>query len=186
MRELSYYTPANDTPSGYVWATGAKPGSAGHRVRYRFRNDGHCRVPSVSPLDEITCFTSRRSLPIPTGVDESDPSTFAIKKSSHMAPCSKSSSRRTPATLSDVGMVPTSTSRTHWPCMVLATIHRHMDRMGFTVSPTFDYGRSRFTVCKHYLALDVPGRPSSNSPFRTASTRRCLKTNGALKHKISL
>ena len=80
MRELSYYTPAKGTPGGYLWATGASPGSAGHRVRYRFRNDGHCRTPSVSPLDEIICFTSKRFLPIPKGVDESDPSTFSIKQ----------------------------------------------------------------------------------------------------------
>ena len=78
MRDLSYYSPAHDAPGGYAWATGAKPGSAGFRVRQRFRNDGHCRSPTVPPLEEITCFTKKRSLPTPTAVDESDASAFAI------------------------------------------------------------------------------------------------------------
>ena len=104
----------------------------------------------------------------------------------HMAPCSKLSSRNTLATLSDVGMEPTFTARIPCPGMVFATTHQHMDLTEYTASLTADYGRSRFIVSTHYLALDVPGRLSSNSPFRTISTRRSLKINGALKHETSL
>ena len=186
MRELSYYTPAYDTPGGYVWATGAKPGSAGHRVRQRFRNDGHCRFPSVPPLDEITCFTSRRSLPTPTGVDESDPSTFAITSAFPHGSLFKIEfeihPRHSERCWHGTNLYFAHSLSMHGPCN---STPAHGPK-GFTVSLTFDYGRSRFTVCTHYLALDVPGRPSSNSPFRTVSTRRSLKINGAPKHETSL
>ena len=80
MRVLSYFKPPDGTSGGYLWATGANSGSAGHRVRCRFRTDGNCRTPSVSALDEIICFTNKRSLPIPKAIDESDSSTFSIKQ----------------------------------------------------------------------------------------------------------
>ena len=104
----------------------------------------------------------------------------------HMAPCSKLRSRNTLAILSDAGMEPTFTARTPCSGMDLATIHQLADLLEYIVSLTADSRRSRFTVSTPYLALDVLGQFSLNLPFRTISTRRSPKINGALKHETSL
>ena len=80
MRLVSYFKPPDGTEGGYLWATSTNSGSAGRRVRCRFRTGGHCRTPLLSALDEIMSFTNKRSLPIPQAIDESDFSTFSIKK----------------------------------------------------------------------------------------------------------
>ena len=78
MQRGSYCKPP-DGP-GYSWATGTRPGSAGRRVRSRFEEDGNCHTPSMSALEEATCFTSKRSLPIPEAINETDLSSFTIRK----------------------------------------------------------------------------------------------------------
>ena len=79
MRDPVYFIPEHGTQGGYRWALGERPGSAGVRVRQRFRDDGHSRPPTVFPsLEEISCFTQKRSMPPPTEVDVSDFSLFAI------------------------------------------------------------------------------------------------------------
>ena len=78
MRRVSYCK-IPDGP-GYAWATGVSPGSAGRRVRSKFEEDGNCRTPSMTALEEATCFTSKRSLPIPVAIDDNDLSSFTIRK----------------------------------------------------------------------------------------------------------
>ena len=80
MRMPSYFKPSDGTLGGYGWATSVRQGSAGRRVKYRFEDDGNCRTPSMTALDEITAFTNKRSLPTPEAINESDLSNFTIRK----------------------------------------------------------------------------------------------------------
>ena len=73
MRDPDYFRPEYGAQGGYRWALGLSSGSAGARVRQRFKSDGQWRPRTVSPsLEEITCFTEKRSLPPPVEVDVAD------------------------------------------------------------------------------------------------------------------
>ena len=73
MRDPDYFRPEYGAQGGYRWALGLSSGSAGARVRQRFKSDGKWRPRTVSPsLKEITCFTEKRSLPPPVEVDVAD------------------------------------------------------------------------------------------------------------------
>ena len=78
MRKTSYFTPPG---LGYQWATGNGPRSAGRRVRARFEHDGNSRTPVLSALEEVQCYTDKRSMPTPVAHDESDMSAFIIRRS---------------------------------------------------------------------------------------------------------
>ena len=73
MRDPRFFNPEHGVQGGYRWALGTRPGSAGARVRQRFRDDGQWRqLPSSSALSEIIAFTEKRSLPPPVEVDAAD------------------------------------------------------------------------------------------------------------------
>ena len=79
MRKTSYFTPPGGL--GYQWATGIGPRSAGRRVRARFEHDGNSRTPVLSALEEVQCYTDKRSMPTPVAHRDSDISAFNIRKS---------------------------------------------------------------------------------------------------------
>ena len=66
---------------GYQWATGTGSRSAGRRVKARFEYDGNSRKPSLSALEEVKCYTNKRSMPAPVAHCDSDMSAFNIRKS---------------------------------------------------------------------------------------------------------
>ena len=77
-RKGSYYK-LPDGP-GYAWATGISPGSVGRRVKAKFAEDGNCRKPFMTALEEAISFTSKRSLPVPVAISDSDLSASVISK----------------------------------------------------------------------------------------------------------
>ena len=79
MRKTSYFSPAGGP--GYQWATGVGPRSAGHRVRSRFENDGNASTPGLPALEEITCYTEKRSMPHPVAYCDEDLSAFNLRRS---------------------------------------------------------------------------------------------------------
>ena len=79
MRKTSYFTPAGGR--GYQWAIGIAPRSAGHRVQTRFETDGNALTPGLPALEEITCYTDKRSMPPPVAYCDADLSAFNLRKS---------------------------------------------------------------------------------------------------------
>ena len=79
MRKVSYFTPAGGR--GYQWAIGIAPRSAGHRVQTRFETDGNALTPGLPALEEITCYTDKRSMPPPVAYCDADLSAFNLRRS---------------------------------------------------------------------------------------------------------
>ena len=73
MRDPAFFNPVQGVQGGYRWALGTSRGSAGSKVRQRFRDDSQwCQPASISALEEITAFTEKRFLPQPEEVNLDD------------------------------------------------------------------------------------------------------------------
>ena len=161
------------------------------RVSGSGRDSGTTVIVAPRPfllLRRSLALLKKRSLPSLTAVDESNASAFAIMSAFPYGSLFKIEIAKHPRYSERCwhGTNLYFTARTPCSGMDLATTYQHTDLLEHIASLTSDSRRSRSTVSTPYLALGVLGQFSLNLPFRTISTRRSPKINGALKHETSL